>query len=115
MTAFRESPEVARRLCLLLGTSRRLGEIIARHPDFVELVDDRAALAALDPDTLVRNAMIAADQGPQRRPGALRHLFETETVRIATRDLLGLGEPAGDRALPWPISAPRGSRPACTL
>jgi len=90
VTAFRESPEVARRLCLLLGTSRRLGEIIARHPDFVELLDDRAALAALDPDALVRNAMIAADRGPLGRPGALRHLFETETVRIATRDLLGL-------------------------
>ena len=36
VTAFRESPELARRLCLLLGTSRRLGEIIARHPDFVD-------------------------------------------------------------------------------
>ena len=90
VTAFRESPEVARRLCLLLGTSRRLGEIIARHPDFVELLDDRAALAALDPDRLVHSAMIAADQGPYRRPGALRHFFETETVRIAARDLLDL-------------------------
>ena len=90
VTAFRESPEVARRLCLLLGTSRRLGEIIARHPDFVELLDDGAALAALGPDELVQKAMIAADQGPHRRPGALRHFFETETVRIATRDLLDL-------------------------
>ena len=90
VTAFRESPEVARRLCLLLGTSRRLGEIIARHPDFVELLDDRAALAALEPDELVQKAMIAADQGPARRPGALRHFFETETVRIAARDLLDL-------------------------
>jgi glutamate-ammonia-ligase adenylyltransferase len=90
VTAFRESPEVARRLCLLLGTSRRLGEIIARHPDFVELLDDRAALTALEPDELVQNAMIAADQGPYRRPGALRHFFETETVRIAARDLLDL-------------------------
>ena len=42
VTAFRESPELARRLCLLLGTSRRLGEIIARHPDFVILLDDDA-------------------------------------------------------------------------
>jgi glutamate-ammonia-ligase adenylyltransferase len=90
VTAFRESPEVARRLCLLLGTSRRLGEIIARHPDFVELLDDRAALTALEPDELVQNAMIAADQGPYRRPGALRHFFETEPVRIAARDLLDL-------------------------
>ena len=90
VTAFRESPEVARRLCLLLGTSRRLGEIIARHPDFEDLLDDRAALDALAPGEFVHKAMIAADQGPDRRAGALRHLFETETVRIATRDLLDL-------------------------
>ena len=89
VTAFRESPEVARRLCLLLGTSRRLGEIIARHPDFVELLDDRTALSDLDAGELARKAMIAADQGPYRRPTALRHLYETETVRIAARDLLG--------------------------
>jgi glutamate-ammonia-ligase adenylyltransferase len=90
VTAFRESPEVARRLCLLLGTSRRLGEIIARHPDFVELLDDKPAPAALDADALVRKAMIAADQGPDRRTGALRHFFETETVRIAAQDILDL-------------------------
>ena len=91
VTAFRESPELARRLCLLLGTSRRLGEIIARHPDFVELLDDKAALAAASmPGELVEKAMIAADQGPDRRAGALRHFFEIETVRIAARDVLGL-------------------------
>jgi glutamate-ammonia-ligase adenylyltransferase len=90
VTAFRESPEVARRLCLLLGTSRRLGEIIARHPEFVELLDDRPALAALEPSQLVHNAMIAAEQAPDRRAGALRHFFEIETVRIAARDLLDL-------------------------
>jgi glutamate-ammonia-ligase adenylyltransferase len=90
VTAFRESPEVARRLCLLLGTSRRLGEIIARRPDFVELLDDRSALDVLDPGELVARALIAADQGPDRRTGALRHFFEIETVRIAARDLLDL-------------------------
>jgi glutamate-ammonia-ligase adenylyltransferase len=92
VTAFRESPEIARRLCLLLGTSRRLGEIIARHPDFVELLDDKAALAALKPGQLARNAMMAADQGPARRTAALRNFFEIETVRIAARDLLDLSD-----------------------
>ncbi|MGA3353083.1 MAG: bifunctional [glutamine synthetase] adenylyltransferase/[glutamine synthetase]-adenylyl-L-tyrosine phosphorylase [Acidimicrobiales bacterium] len=90
VTAFRESPEVARRLCLLLGTSRRLGEIIARNPDFVELLADKSALVRLDPADLVAKAMIAADQGPERRTGALRHFFEIETVCIAARDTLGL-------------------------
>jgi len=90
VTAFRESPELARRLCLLLGTSRRLGEIIARHPDFVILLDDESALAASGPTELVEKAVIAADQGPERRTGALRHFFEIETVRIAARDVLDL-------------------------
>ncbi|HLN06688.1 MAG TPA: bifunctional [glutamine synthetase] adenylyltransferase/[glutamine synthetase]-adenylyl-L-tyrosine phosphorylase, partial [Acidimicrobiales bacterium] len=90
VTAFRESPELARRLCLLLGTSRRLGEIIARHPDFVILLDDDRALAPPSAAELVDNAVIAADQAPERRTGALRHFFEIETVRIAARDLLGL-------------------------
>jgi glutamate-ammonia-ligase adenylyltransferase len=90
VTGFRESPEVARRLCLLLGTSRRLGEIIARHPDFVELVDDKSALSDLEADKLAEKAMIAVDQAPDRRAGALRNFFETETVRIAAQDILGL-------------------------
>ncbi len=33
--AFRESPEVARHLCLLLGTSRMLGDIVLHNPDLV--------------------------------------------------------------------------------
>jgi glutamate-ammonia-ligase adenylyltransferase len=90
VTAFRESPEVARRLCLLVGTSRRLGEIIARHPDFVELLDDKVALSALEAGQLVERAMIAVDQAPERRAGALRNFFEIETVRIAAQDVLGL-------------------------
>jgi glutamate-ammonia-ligase adenylyltransferase len=89
VTAFRESPELARRLCLLLGTSRRLGEIVARHPDFVIHLDDELVLAAPDSRQLVEAAVIAADQGPDRRTGALKNFFEIETVRIACRDVLG--------------------------
>jgi len=67
-----------------------LGEIIARHPDFVMLLDDDSALAAPDPEELVAKAMMAVDQGPDRRTGTLRHFFEIETVRIAARDVLDL-------------------------
>jgi glutamate-ammonia-ligase adenylyltransferase len=90
VTAFRESPEVARRLCLLVGTSRRLGEIIARNPDFVALLDEKAALVAPGREELAHKAVIAIGQGPARRAGALKHLVEIETVRIAARDILGL-------------------------
>jgi len=90
VTAFRESPELARRLCLLLGSSRRLGEIIARHPDFVVLLDDESSLAPPHRQALADKAMIAADQHADRRAAALRHFFEIETVRIAARDILDL-------------------------
>ena len=111
VTAFRESPEVARRLCLLLGTSRRLGEIIARHPDFVELLDDRTALATIGPDELVEKAMIAADQGPRqaggRAPALLRNRDCADRDPGSPRPL----EPARDRAAPSPTSAQPLSRP----
>ena len=113
VTAFRESPEVARRLSLLLGTSRRLGEIIARHPDFVELLDDKSALVGPGPDELVEKAMIAAGQGAGRRIGALRSFFEIETVRIAAGDVLGVAGLRGDRTRPRrPRGGGRGGRAA---
>ncbi len=39
--AFRESPEAARRLCLILGTSRLLGDTLARNPDLVARLPER--------------------------------------------------------------------------
>jgi len=45
VTAFRDSPEAARRLCLLLGSSRMLGEAFERNPQMLLAVgaDDDAA------------------------------------------------------------------------
>src|SRR5207302_585393 len=44
---FREPPEAARRLCLLLGTSRLLSIALERHPDLIPaLGDDRRLLRA---------------------------------------------------------------------
>ena len=64
--------------------------------------------------------MIAADQGPYRRPGALRHFFETETVRIAARDLLDLaslhetGRALADLGAAVVVAGlARGRHPAC--
>lgn len=100
VTAFRESPELARRLCLLLGTSRRLGEIVGHHPDLVALLDDEGALAPPLPAELAERAAVAAGQGPERRARALRNLYEAETVRVAACDVLELAGPhATGRAL----------------
>ena len=39
-TAFRDSPEVARHLALLLGTSRFLGDVLVANPDLIERLPD---------------------------------------------------------------------------
>ena len=38
--AFRDSPEVARHLALLLGTSRQLGDVLVANPDLIERLPD---------------------------------------------------------------------------
>ena len=41
--AFRDSPEVAQRLCLLVGTSRMLGDIVTHNPDLVARLPHESA------------------------------------------------------------------------
>ena len=54
---FRESPEAARRLCLLLGTSRLLSSALEHHPDLIPaLGDDRRLLRASTRDDLGKAA-----------------------------------------------------------
>src|SRR5207248_7138613 len=43
-SAFRESSEVAQRLCRLLGTSRMLGELLRRNPDMIDGLGDAAGM-----------------------------------------------------------------------
>ncbi len=52
VTTFRESPEAARRLCLLLGSSTTLGEAVAHNPDLMGRLGDDDALALSGPEEL---------------------------------------------------------------
>ena len=88
---FRDSPEVARRLCTVVGTSRLLGDHLVRHPDLLGLLGDereglrprtRTELAASIDEALVWRA---ADE---RRP-ALKRLTDREGLRIGAADVLG--------------------------
>jgi len=74
VTAFRESPEAARRLCLLLGTSRMFIDGFARSPQLIADLASQAALAAPAATTV--------------RP--LQRLKRDEELRIAARDVLDL-------------------------
>ena len=96
-TMFRESPEAARRLCLLLGTSGLLARRLARHP---ELVADLHTEGTLRPRS--RSELAASVQHsvgfrtePQARRHALVQLQRSEWLRIASRDVLGLADVAG--------------------
>ncbi len=100
VTAFRESPEAARRLCLVLGTSRTMTEAIEHNPELISTLDDDTALA---PESRAMLAVEAIErlQPPgdeARRRARLVRLTQDHTLRIATRDLLGLDDVASTGA-----------------
>jgi len=89
VAAFRDSPEAARRLCLLAGTSRDLLGLLRHHPELVRDLGDSAALALAPPGELLKTAIVQAEQSTERVARSLRGLVGTETVRCAARDILG--------------------------
>jgi glutamate-ammonia-ligase adenylyltransferase len=85
VAAFRDSPEAARRLCLLLGTTRLLHSAFEREPEAVRVLLSEDGLAARPRAELVERA--AAVSG--RRLG-LQRLKESELLRTTARDILGI-------------------------
>jgi glutamate-ammonia-ligase adenylyltransferase len=85
VATFRDSPEAARRLCLLLGTSRLFHVAAERQPEAVPMLADTAALAARGREEVLARAQLVAG-----RPRALLRLKEDEQFRTAARDVLGL-------------------------
>jgi [glutamine synthetase] adenylyltransferase / [glutamine synthetase]-adenylyl-L-tyrosine phosphorylase len=89
--AFRESPESARRLCTILGTSRMLAETLERNPDLVPDLGDDDAIAPRSKGVLLEKATTAlAWRDPASRLSRLKRFKEREVVRVAARDVLGL-------------------------
>jgi len=91
---FRESPEAARRLCLVLGSSRALAENVERNPELISSLGDDSALAPTSRDALVEEATARMGQrlGESRRRAQLIRLRQEQLVRIAARDLLGIDD-----------------------
>ena len=87
--AFRESPEAARRLCLLLGTGPRFATSFERQPEMVADLADDARLARPPAAELVTQALSWRGDAETRHRG-LRRLKEAEELRIGARDVLGL-------------------------
>jgi len=103
-TAFRDSPEAARRLCAVLGTSALLTQTLEHHPDLISALGDPDAMAPRSPESLAEGATTAlAWRGARReRQAGLRRFKARAELRIAARDVLGL---EGDDATTVPATA----------
>ena len=100
-TAFRESPEAARRLCTLLGTSRRLSETLEHHPDMIPALGQPDALLRRRPEALLLGASAALawrDQVEDRQRGLLRYK-RREELRVAAGDVLELAPADEDQVV----------------
>ena len=90
-TAFRDSPEVARHLALVLGTSRRLGDILVAKPDLIERLPDPSRLQTRPRAELVSGilASIAWREDAADRQQALQRWQQRHLIGVAARDLFG--------------------------
>ena len=90
----RDSPDAARRLCLLLGTTPLLRSGFEKHPQLL------ADLAGVEPLRLPSRASLegrasaAWQKGVDERRRGLRLVRDEEVARLAGRDLLGIDDVA---------------------
>ena len=95
--AFRESPEAARRLCVLLGTGRLFAETLEHQPDLIPSLGHPDGLAPRPPGALLAgtaNALAWREHAEDRQHALLRYK-RREQLRVAAADVLDLA-PASD-------------------
>jgi glutamate-ammonia-ligase adenylyltransferase len=88
----RDNPATAELLCTVLGASRLLGDLLARHPELLTAMADERGLAAPRPVgelAAEATAIVARHQDPAAAWDGLRRFKRRELVRIAVRDLTG--------------------------
>jgi glutamate-ammonia-ligase adenylyltransferase len=92
--AFRDSPEAARRLCTIVGTSRLLGDTVAHNPDLVARLPYVERLQTRPREELVDSAATAIGwrEDVADRQEALRRWKDRHLFGIAARDVLGLAD-----------------------
>ncbi|MFL6207003.1 MAG: bifunctional [glutamine synthetase] adenylyltransferase/[glutamine synthetase]-adenylyl-L-tyrosine phosphorylase [Acidimicrobiales bacterium] len=88
---FRDSPEVARHLALLLGTSRQLGEVLLANPDLIERLPHPDRLRTLERDDLVSSAhgVISWRGELDDQQRALQRWKQRHLLGVAARDVFG--------------------------
>ncbi len=125
--AFRDSPEAARHLAVLLGTSRRLGDVLVANPDLIERLPHPDRLRTRAGPELVADAVSSIGWRDDRedRQRALIRWHQRHLLGVAARDVLrsrtrgsggprprrsGRGVPRGVARRPRPEDPVRGGR-----
>ncbi len=91
----RDNPSVAELVCTVLGTSRLLGDLLARHPELLTaMAHEGGPGPARDPAELRDEALalVAHHEQPAAAFDALRRFRRRELLRVAVRDLAA-GDP----------------------
>jgi glutamate-ammonia-ligase adenylyltransferase len=98
ISAMRDNPVAAERLCKLLGTGRLLGRLVDRIPPALATLGDDDALEAFPSvEALTDEALtlVAARTGGEERTAALERFAQQHLLWIAGRDLVGSGAEVG--------------------
>jgi [glutamine synthetase] adenylyltransferase / [glutamine synthetase]-adenylyl-L-tyrosine phosphorylase len=87
---FRESPEAARRLCHLVGTTRLAADTLQRNPDLVARLPDPARLITRERRELIASASLVLDWREElaERQRALRRWKDRHLLGVIARDVL---------------------------
>ncbi len=92
VSAMRDNPVAAERLCTLLGTGRLLGRLLDRIPPTMSRLGDDEGLAAFpSPEALAAEAerRLTLRSEDDTAPDALRRFAEAHLLWIAGQDLVG--------------------------
>ena len=88
----RDNPSVAELVCTVLGSSRLLGDLLARHPELLTaMAHDGGPGPPREADELREEALavVRHHQSPEDAFDALRRFRRRELLRVAVRDLAG--------------------------
>lgn len=92
VTLLQVNPLAGERLCQLLGTSRLLGDLIDRIPEFVPRLADERLLGEIrsGPEETERLiGLLESRPDTDARIGTIRRMARRRKLRIAARDILG--------------------------
>jgi [glutamine synthetase] adenylyltransferase / [glutamine synthetase]-adenylyl-L-tyrosine phosphorylase len=92
VTLLQVNPLAGERLCLLIGTSRLVGQLIDRIPEFIPRLADDRLLGDIRPrDPEIERLVALLDSRPEAdaKVGTVRRFTRRRKLRIAARDILG--------------------------